>query len=341
MFQIEWITSAIYIGLVYATLAVTMLAILIIYHFIKRNERARIIKLRRSFDQFLDSIGSGEMPKGRKRRFTTRQLVSLVPYFRAIPDPEKHSLAMDYFTKTGIVKVLRRKMHFATRTTRIQIVETLAMFSDEMAQEVLKKSLKDKSSKVRLAAAIALMENDAPWWLYQIVSGLPSSKIDRRHYLNPNVENATRVDKLIDVAQFEAMPPLIRADAINILAGNASDETASMAMTEKVMIDDDKRHRLADEDSEPIFKLPDDDIADDRFSETVTLDDQDIDIERFNTLFADLLDDEALPVIYAAGKALLATGAHGHLILKHTAQHGNPRSRRAARFFLGSANYND
>lgn len=336
MIEIQWILSAIYIGLVYATLALIMLVVMISYHFAMRNERKRMIELRENFELFLDRLERGDEKARPKKRFTTRQLVRLVPYFRAIPDKKKHQLAIEYFIRTGLVKVLKRKMNFASRSTRVQIVETLAMFPDKAAQEVLRKGLRDVSQKVRLAAAIALMENDAPWWFYQIASILPSTKTDMTDYLRPEVEDESRVDKLVKVSELKSMPPLLRADAINILAENAGDETAHLVMTEKVKIDKDKVLNLSHQANEPIFKLPEDDIADDRYSETVALADEEIDVGRFNKVFGGLLDDDALPVIYAAGKALLSTGADGHEILENTMLHGNNRARRVAAFFLRS-----
>lgn len=336
MIEIQWIISAIYIGLVYAALALLMLTIMICYHFAMRNERERMIKLRENFELFLEELEKTNGNARPKKKFTTRQLVRLVPYFRAIPDKKKHQLAIEYFIKTGLVKVLQRKMNFASLSTRVQIIETLAMFPNKDAQQVLRDGLRDVSQKVRLASAIALMENDAPWWFYQIVASLPPSEIDMSEYLQPDFEQEKHVNKLVKVGELKAMPPLIRADAINILAENAGDEAAPLIMTEKIKIDKEKVLNRSNPAKEPIFKMPEDDKADDRYSETILLDDDEIDVERFNKVFGGLLDDDALPVIYAAGKALLSTGPHGHEILENTWLHGNRRARRVAAFFLKS-----
>lgn len=245
-------------------------------------------------------------------------------------------MAIEYFIQTGLVKVLAKKMRFSSRSKRVQIIETLALFPDKTAQKVLHDGLKDVSKKVRLASAIALMENDAPWWLYDVVSSLPNSKTDVSNYLRPDVENESRVEKLANVASLTVMPPLMRCDAINILAQNAGVETVSLAMTQKINIASENNLPTSKEYKEPIFKIPEDDKADDRYSETVSLNDEEIDIEQFNRVFANLLDDDALPVLYAAGKALLKTGDRGHKILEHTRQNGSPRAKRAAAFFLRS-----
>lgn len=334
--NIQWIMGAIFIGLVYAGLAVLMLVVMIVYHIRMRNDHKRMIKLRQKFEVFLDSLEQGEITRKQKKKFSTRQLLRLVPYFRAIPDKEKHQLAIEYFIQTGLVKVLAKKMRFSSRSKRVQIIETLALFPDKTAQKVLHDGLKDVSKKVRLASAIALMENDAPWWLYDVVSSLPNSKTDVSNYLRPDVENESRVEKLANVASLTVMPPLMRCDAINILAQNAGVETVSLAMTQKINIASENNLPTSKEYKEPIFKIPEDDKADDRYSETVSLNDEEIDIEQFNRVFANLLDDDALPVLYAAGKALLKTGDRGHKILEHTKQNGSARAKRAAAFFLRS-----
>lgn len=334
--NIQWIMGAIFIGLVYAGLAVLMLVVMIVYHIRMRNDHKRMIKLREKFEVFLDSLEQGEITRKQKKKFSTRQLLRLVPYFRAIPDKEKHQLAIEYFIQTGLVKVLAKKMRFSSRSKRVQIIETLALFPDKTAQKVLHDGLKDVSKKVRLASAIALMENDAPWWLYDVVSSLPNSKTDVSNYLRPDVENESRVEKLANVASLTVMPPLMRCDAINILAQNAGVETVSLAMTQKINIASENNLPTSKEYKEPIFKIPEDDKADDRYSETVSLNDEEIDIEQFNRVFANLLDDDALPVLYAAGKALLKTGDRGHKILEHTKQDGSARAKRAAAFFLRS-----
>lgn len=334
--NIQWIMGAIFIGLVYAGLAVLMLVVMIVYHIRMRNDHKRMIKLREKFEVFLDSLEQGEITRKQKKKFSTRQLLRLVPYFRAIPDKEKHQLAIEYFIQKGLVKVLAKKMRFSSRSKRVQIIETLALFPDKTAQKVLHDGLKDVSKKVRLASAIALMENDAPWWLYDVVSSLPNSKTDVSNYLRPDVENESRVEKLANVASLTVMPPLMRCDAINILAQNAGVETVSLAMTQKINIASENNLPTSKEYKEPIFKIPEDDKADDRYSETVSLNDEEIDIEQFNRVFANLLDDDALPVLYAAGKALLKTGDRGHKILEHTKQDGSARAKRAAAFFLRS-----
>ena len=334
--NIQWIMGAIFIGLVYAGLAVLMLVVMIVYHIRMRNDHKRMIKLREKFEVFLDGLEQGEITRKQKKKFSTRQLLRLVPYFRAIPDKEKHQLAIEYFIQKGLVKVLAKKMRFSSRSKRVQIIETLALFPDKTAQKVLHDGLKDVSKKVRLASAIALMENDAPWWLYDVVSSLPNSKTDVSNYLRPDVENESRVEKLANVASLTVMPPLMRCDAINILAQNAGVETVSLAMTQKINIASENNLPTSKEYKEPIFKIPEDDKADDRYSETVLLNDEEIDIEQFNRVFANLLDDDALPVLYAAGKALLKTGDRGHKILEHTRQNGSPRAKRAAAFFLRS-----
>lgn len=334
--NIQWIMGAIFIGLVYAGLAVLMLVVMIVYHIRMRNDHKRMIKLREKFEVFLDSLEQGEITRKQKKKFSTRQLLRLVPYFRAIPDKKKHQLAIEYFIQKGLVKVLAKKMRFSSRSKRVQIIETLALFPDNTAQKVLHDGLKDVSKKVRLASAIALMENDAPWWLYDVVSSLPNSKTDVSNYLRPDVENESRVEKLANVASLTVMPPLMRCDAINILAQNAGVETVSLAMTQKINIASENNLPTSKEYKEPIFKIPEDDKADDRYSETVSLNDEEIDIEQFNRVFANLLDDDALPVLYAAGKALLKTGDRGHKILEHTKQNGSARAKRAAAFFLRS-----
>lgn len=334
--NIQWIMGAIFIGLVYAGLAVLMLVVMIVYHIRMRNDHKRMIKLREKFEVFLDSLEQGEITRKQKKKFSTRQLLRLVPYFRAIPDKKKHQLAIEYFIQKGLVKVLAKKMRFSSRSKRVQIIETLALFPDKTAQKVLHDGLKDVSKKVRLASAIALMENDAPWWLYDVVSSLPNSKTDVSNYLRPDVENESRVEKLANVASLTVMPPLMRCDAINILAQNAGVETVSLAMTQKINIASENNLPTSKEYKEPIFKIPEDDKADDRYSETVSLNDEEIDIEQFNRVFANLLDDDALPVLYAAGKALLKTGDRGHKILEHTKQDGSARAKRAAAFFLRS-----
>ena len=334
--NIQWIMGAIFIGLVYAGLAVLMLVVMIVYHIRMRNDHKRMIKLREKFEVFLDSLEQGEITRKQKKKFSTRQLLRLVPYFRAIPDKEKHQLAIEYFIQKGLVKVLAKKMRFSSRSKRVQIIETLALFPDKTAQKVLHDGLKDVSKKVRLASAIALMENDAPWWLYDVVSSLPNAKTDVSNYLRPDVENESRVEKLANVASLTVMPPLMRCDAINILAQNAGVETVSLAMTQKINIASENNLPTSKEYKEPIFKIPEDDKADDRYSEIVSLNDEEIDIEQFNRVFANLLDDDALPVLYAAGKALLKTGDRGHKILEHTKQDGSPRAKRAAAFFLRS-----
>lgn len=334
--NIQWIMGAIFIGLVYAGLAVLMLVVMIVYHIRMRNDHKRMIKLREKFEVFLDSLEQGEITRKQKKKFSTRQLLRLVPYFRAIPDKEKHQLAIEYFIQKGLVKVLAKKMRFSSRSKRVQIIETLALFPDKTAQKVLHDGLKDVSKKVRLASAIALMENDAPWWLYDVVSSLPNSKTDVSNYLRPDVENESRVEKLANVASLTVMPPLMRCDAINILAQNAGVETVSLAMTQKINIASENNLPTSKEYKEPIFKIPEDDKADDRYSEIVSLNDEEIDIEQFNRVFANLLDDDALPVLYAAGKALLKTGDRGHKILEHTRQNGSARAKRAAAFFLRS-----
>lgn len=334
--NIQWIMGAIFIGLVYAGLAVLMLVVMIVYHIRMRNDHKRMIKLREKFEVFLDSLEQGEITRKQKKKFSTRQLLRLVPYFRAIPDKKKHQLAIEYFIQKGLVKVLAKKMRFSSRSKRVQIIETLALFPDKTAQKVLHDGLKDVSKKVRLASAIALMENDAPWWLYDVVSSLPNSKTDVSNYLRPDVENESRVEKLANVASLTVMPPLMRCDAINILAQNAGVETVSLAMTQKINISSENNLPTSKEYKEPIFKIPEDDKADDRYSETVSLNDEEIDIEQFNRVFANLLDDDALPVLYAAGKALLKTGDRGHKILEHTKQDGSARAKRAAAFFLRS-----
>ena len=334
--NIQWIMGAIFIGLVYAGLAVLMLVVMIVYHIRMRNDHKRMIKLREKFEVFLDSLEQGEITRKQKKKFSTRQLLRLVPYFRAIPDKKKHQLAIEYFIQKGLVKVLAKKMRFSSRSKRVQIIETLALFPDKTAQKVLHEGLKDVSQKVRLASAIALMENDAPWWLYDVVSSLPNSKTDVSNYLRPDVENESRVEKLANVASLTVMPPLMRCDAINILAQNAGVETVSLAMTQKINIASENNLPTSKEYKEPIFKIPEDDKADDRYSETVSLNDEEIDIEQFNRVFANLLDDDALPVLYAAGKALLKTGDRGHKILEHTKQDGSARAKRAAAFFLRS-----
>lgn len=334
--NIQWIMGAIFIGLVYAGLAVLMLVVMIVYHIRMRNDHKRMIKLREKFEVFLDSLEQGEITRKQKKKFSTRQLLRLVPYFRAIPDKEKHQLAIEYFIQKGLVKVLAKKMRFSSRSKRVQIIETLALFPDKTAQKVLHDGLKDVSKKVRLASAIALMENDAPWWLYDVVSSLPNSKTDVSNYLRPDVENESRVEKLANVASLTVMPPLMRCDAINILAQNAGVETVSLAMTQKINIASENNLPTSKEYKEPIFKIPEDDKADDRYSEIVSLNDEEIDIEQFNRVFANLLDDDALPVLYAAGKALLKTGDRGHKILEHTKQDGSARAKRAAAFFLRS-----
>lgn len=334
--NIQWIMGAIFIGLVYAGLAVLMLVVMIVYHIRMRNDHKRMIKLREKFEVFLDSLEQGEITRKQKKKFSTRQLLRLVPYFRAIPDKKKHQLAIEYFIQKGLVKVLAKKMRFSSRSKRVQIIETLALFPDKTAQKVLHDGLKDVSKKVRLASAIALMENDAPWWLYDVVLSLPNSKTDVSNYLRPDVENESRVEKLANVASLTVMPPLMRCDAINILAQNAGVETVSLAMTQKINIASENNLPTSKEYKEPIFKIPEDDKADDRYSETVSLNDEEIDIEQFNRVFANLLDDDALPVLYAAGKALLKTGDRGHKILEHTKQNGSARAKRAAAFFLRS-----
>ncbi|WP_295964245.1 HEAT repeat domain-containing protein [uncultured Bartonella sp.] len=334
--NIQWIMGAIFIGLVYAGLAVLMLVVMIVYHIRMRNDHKRMIKLREKFEVFLDSLEQGEITRKQKKKFSTRQLLRLVPYFRAIPDKKKHQLAIEYFIQKGLVKVLAKKMRFSSRSKRVQIIETLALFPDKTAQKVLHDGLKDVSKKVRLASAIALMENDAPWWLYDVVSSLPNSKTDVSNYLRPDVENESRVEKLANVASLTVMPPLMRCDAINILAQNAGVETVSLAMTQKINIASENNLPTSKEYKEPIFKIPEDDKADDRYSEIVSLNDEEIDIEQFNRVFANLLDDDALPVLYAAGKALLKTGDRGHKILEHTKQNGSARAKRAAAFFLRS-----
>lgn len=334
--NIQWIMGAIFIGLVYAGLAVLMLVVMIVYHIRMRNDHKRMIKLREKFEVFLDSLEQGEITRKQKKKFSTRQLLRLVPYFRAIPDKKKHQLAIEYFIQKGLVKVLAKKMRFSSRSKRVQIIETLALFPDKTAQKVLHDGLKDVSKKVRLASAIALMENDAPWWLYDVVSSLPNSKTDVSNYLRPDVENESRVEKLANVASLTVMPPLMRCDAINILAQNAGVETVSLAMTQKINIASENNLPTSKEYKEPIFKIPEDDKADDRYSETVSLNDEEIDIEQFNRVFANLLDDDSLPVLYAAGKALLKTGDRGHKILEHTKQNGSARAKRAAAFFLRS-----
>ncbi|WP_422531078.1 HEAT repeat domain-containing protein [Bartonella apihabitans] len=334
--NIQWIMGAIFIGLFYACLAVLMLVVMIVFHFRMVNNRKQMIKLREKFETFLDSLEEGEISSKQKKKFSTRQLMRLVPYFRAIPDKKKHQLAIEYFIQTGLVKVLAKKMRFSLRSKRVQIIETLALFPDKTAQQVLHDGLKDVSQKVRLASAIALMENDAPWWLYDVVSSLPNSKTNVGKYLRPDVENESRVEKLTNVASLTIMPPLMRCDAINILAQNAGFETLSLAMTQKINIASNNDLSSSKEYREPIFKIPEDDKADDRYNETVSLNDEEIDIEQFNKVFANLLDDDALPVLYAAGKALLKTGDRGHEILEHTRQNGSPRAKRVAAFFLRS-----
>ena len=88
--NIQWIMGAIFIGLVYAGLAVLMLVVMIVYHIRMRNDHKRMIKLREKFEVFLDSLEQGEITRKQKKKFSTRQLLRLVPYFRAIPDKEKH-----------------------------------------------------------------------------------------------------------------------------------------------------------------------------------------------------------------------------------------------------------
>lgn len=328
--QIPWTASAIWIGLFYAGASLSVLVCMTGYYLFMFMRRKRIIKNRRAFLTLIK--GNNTNHSNIKLKIShVREILKFIRYVNKIQNVEKQQFAIGCLIDVGVVNALRRRIHWSTCSIRLQIVDALAIFPIKHVKDILEEGLADKSRIVRTASALVLLNNDIDLLSHEIHINQQRHRILYGRATNESLLQNRFVDELIELAQRQEIPALIRSGAINILANiihQQNEQYFSKKRKNAKLKKAKKRARIIAQQAweaeqtkpngahNPIAAL------------------EAADVDWFNKLCGRFVTEYDLPVIYAAGRALLSNGSSGHLVLVTIGQTGSIEARSAASFFL-------
>lgn len=328
--QIPWTASAIWIGLFYAGASLSVLICTTGYYLFLFVRRKSIIKNRRAFLTLIK--GNNNNHSNRKIKIShVREILKFIGYVNKIQNVEKQQFAIDCLINVGAINALYKKMRWSTCSIRLKIIDALAIFPIKNVKDILEKGLADKSRIVRTASALVLLNNDIDLLSHEIHINQQRHRILHGRATNENLLQNRFVDELIELAQRQEIPALIRSGAINILSNIIHQQNEQYFSKKRKNA---KIRRLKKRSSiiaqqtweaeqtklngvhNPIAAL------------------EAADVDWFNKLCGRFVTEYDLPVIYAAGRALLSNGSSGHLVLVTIGQNGSKEARSAASFFL-------
>gem|GEM_PF-6825325 len=292
--------------------------------------RKRVIKNRRAFLTLIK--GNHSNHSNIKLKIShVREILKFIGYVNKIQNVETRQFAIACLINVGAINALHKKMHWSTCSIRLKIIDALAIFPIKDVKNILEKGLADKSRIVRTASALVLLNNDIDLLSHEIHLNQQRHRILHGRATNENLLQNKFVDELIELAQRQEIPALIRSGAINILSNIIHQQNEQYFSKKRKYIKikrSKKRSRILAQQAWEAEQIK----LNGAHNPIAALEAADVDW--FNKLCGRFVTEYDLPVIYAAGRALLSNGSSGHLVLVTIGQTGSIEARSAASFFL-------
>ena len=328
--QIPWTASAIWIGLFYAGASLSVLVCTTGYYLFMFMRRKRVIKNRRAFLTLIK--GNHSNHSNIKLKIShVREILKFIGYVNKIQNFETRQFAIACLINVGAINALHKKIRWSTCSIRLKIIDALAIFPIKDVKNILEKGLADKSRIVRTASALVLLNNDIDLLSHEIHINQQRHRILHGRATNENLLQNKFVDELIELAQRQEIPALIRSGAINILSNIIHQQNEQYFSKKRKYTKIKKLKKRFSVLAKQAWEA-EQTTTNEEHNTIAALEAADVDW--FNKLCGRFVTEYDLPVIYAAGRALLSNGSSGHLVLVTIGQTGSIEARSAASFFL-------